>query len=549
MGKLNVTVLRYLTKEDFRVLTAIEMGMKNHELVPGPLAAAIANLKTGGVHKLLKELCKHKLLSYERGKKYDGYRLTNTGYDYLALKSLTLRGSVSSFGNQIGIGKESNIYVVADEEGTPICLKLHRLGRTCFRNVKAKRDYHGRRHKASWLYLSRISATREFAYMSALHERGFPVPKPIDFNRHCVLMDLVNGWPMTQVHELLDIPQVYDDLMNLIVRLGNSGVIHGDFNEFNLMLTDAGKPILIDFPQMMSTSHENAEFFFDRDVNCVREMFRRKFAYESEDYPKFSDLVRDDDLDAEVHCTGYGFTKEMEQDLLQEYGMVEQSEDEEDEGEEDEAPALVTAAAVEIDECRRQVENEVLYSEAKPAQKSDDAIRRYIESCTQYLGNLAVGPEIIDAELPSKPIASDPVPTPESRPQGDVPLVAPAPQGIVPPVAPAADAPAEDAKSISSNDLETDEMPELAGLDPNSRMYRLKMVEQMLNDARSQRSYSTTTSTIAPSVITDRIRRNMDIKEKRDQRKKCVAKGEASAIHRHRKENKDVVKEYAGWDF
>lgn len=45
------------------------MGMKNHELVPGPLVAAIANLKAGGVHKILKELCKHKLLSYERGKK------------------------------------------------------------------------------------------------------------------------------------------------------------------------------------------------------------------------------------------------------------------------------------------------------------------------------------------------------------------------------------------------------------------------------------------------------------------------------------------------
>lgn len=47
--------------------------------------------------------------------------------------------------------------------------------------------------------------------------------------------------------------------MNLIVRLGNCGVIHGDFNEFNLMLTDDGKPILIDFPQMMSIFHENAE--------------------------------------------------------------------------------------------------------------------------------------------------------------------------------------------------------------------------------------------------------------------------------------------------
>lgn len=89
MGKLNVTVLRYLTADDFRVLTAvsegrakysakqsinptffqIEMGMKNHELVPGPLAANIANVKSGGVHKVLRELCKQKLLAYERGKK------------------------------------------------------------------------------------------------------------------------------------------------------------------------------------------------------------------------------------------------------------------------------------------------------------------------------------------------------------------------------------------------------------------------------------------------------------------------------------------------
>lgn len=45
------------------------MGMKNHELVPAALAASIANLQHGGVHKVLKELCKHRLLSYERGKK------------------------------------------------------------------------------------------------------------------------------------------------------------------------------------------------------------------------------------------------------------------------------------------------------------------------------------------------------------------------------------------------------------------------------------------------------------------------------------------------
>ena len=49
-------------------LFQIEMGLKNHELVPAALAASIANLHHGGAHKVMKELCKHRLLSYERGK-------------------------------------------------------------------------------------------------------------------------------------------------------------------------------------------------------------------------------------------------------------------------------------------------------------------------------------------------------------------------------------------------------------------------------------------------------------------------------------------------
>lgn len=61
------------------------------------------------------------------------------------------------------------------------------------------------------------------------------------------------------MYEVADVESLYDELMDLIVRLGNHGVIHGDFNEFNIMITNEGKPVLIDFPQMMSTSHPNAE--------------------------------------------------------------------------------------------------------------------------------------------------------------------------------------------------------------------------------------------------------------------------------------------------
>lgn len=312
MGKVNVAKLRYLSRDDFRVLTAVEMGMKNHEIVPCSLVASIASLKHGGCNKVLRELVKHKLIAWERTKTVQGYRLTNAGYDYLALKALSSRQVVESVGNQMGVGKESDIYIVANGEGQQFALKLHRLGRTSFRNLKNKRDYHKHRHNMSWLYLSRLSAMKEFAYMKALYERKFPVPKPIDYNRHAVVMELINGYPLCQVHHVEDPASVYDEAMELIVKLANHGLIHGDFNEFNLILDKDDHITMIDFPQMVSTSHPNAEWYFDRDVKCIRDFFMKRFGYESELYPVFSDIRREDSLDVEVSASGY--TKEMQAD-------------------------------------------------------------------------------------------------------------------------------------------------------------------------------------------------------------------------------------------
>ena len=126
-------------------------------------------------------------------------------------------------------------------------------------------------------------------------------------------MQLIEGYPLCQIHEVADQQQascnlfslrsnfikyffffqtlkVYDDIMNMIIHLGNYGLIHSDLNEFNLILSSKDKVTLIDFPQMVSTSHLNAEFYFDRDVQCVRDFFRRRFNFESETYPKFSDI-------------------------------------------------------------------------------------------------------------------------------------------------------------------------------------------------------------------------------------------------------------------
>jgi RIO kinase 2 len=74
------------------------MGMKNHEVVPAQLVAAIAGLKHGICQKILGELVRHKLVSFEHKKGvllnfhvsfcyYSSFRL---GYTVLRVRTLTL---------------------------------------------------------------------------------------------------------------------------------------------------------------------------------------------------------------------------------------------------------------------------------------------------------------------------------------------------------------------------------------------------------------------------------------------------------------------------
>lgn len=316
--KLDVQALRYMTTEDFRVLTAIEVGSRNHDIVPTPVVIQLSHLRGGGVNKRIGDLVRRKLIAHDPNTKYGGYRMVYAGYDYLALRTFSNRGSVLSVGNQIGVGKESDIFVVADADEEQVVLKLHRLGRQSFRNVKNKRDYFRQDQSPSWIYMSRLSAMKEYAFMKVLHEHSFPVPRPIDQNRHCVVMELVDAFPLRQINAVAEPGRLYSQLMDLIVRLAKHGLIHGDFNEFNILLKDDGEPVLIDFPQMVSTSHPNAEFYFNRDVDCIRTFFKRRFNYESALYPKFSlNPSKEFDLDVQVAASGFSMKDQSQLESYQ----------------------------------------------------------------------------------------------------------------------------------------------------------------------------------------------------------------------------------------
>lgn len=313
----------------------------------------------------------------------DGYRLTYGGLDYLAMHTHQKNKSIYSVGSRVGVGKESDIVLVADSTGSQRILKIHRLGRISFRSVKTNRDYLRHRVSASWMYMSRLAAVKEFAFMKVLHEHDFPVPLPIAQNRHTIVMSLIDAFPLRQISYVPDPAWLYSELIGIILRLAQYGLIHGDFNEFNILVeekpvtssatgTTKGKgkekstksaeqeedddaeeieliPILIDFPQMVSMDHPNAEMYFDRDVQCVKTYFRRKFGFTSDEpgpfFKEAKKLVgRDGAARLDVQVEASGFSRKMAKELeayMKEVGVDgdarEDGDEDEDEDEDDES--------------------------------------------------------------------------------------------------------------------------------------------------------------------------------------------------------------------
>jgi len=204
------------------------------------------------------------------------------------------------------------------------------------------------------MYLSRLAAQKEHAVLSALYDAGFPVPTPRGWNRHTVLMDLIDGTPLRSISAMPDPAVLYGELIDIVVRLARHGLIHGDFNEFNILIEERPSsdpessditlvPTVIDFPQAVSTSHTNANYYFNRDVACIKRFFERRFHFVAdEDGPTLEDALSEPyarRLDVEVEASG--FSRKMAGDL---HTYIEETV--EDEGElsenetNDEDPAL-----------------------------------------------------------------------------------------------------------------------------------------------------------------------------------------------------------------
>ncbi|MEB3756407.1 MAG: serine/threonine protein kinase [Desulfurococcales archaeon] len=263
----------------FRILRVIESLLVKYEYPPIELVERRSKLPPGRFRRALEKLVEFKLI--KKGKhQLMGYTLTFQALDLLALRALAIRGTVSELGPKIGVGKESEVYDALSPTGLRLVLKFHREGARSFKSVRKTRIYMANTTRKQWILKAKLIGEREFKALDTLYKLGALVPKPIDYNRHAIVQQYIEGVELyTLPDNSLDSPmEVLSDIINTIrIAYIKAGIVHGDLSEYNILISTEGKPYIIDWPQYVYKEDPNADELLKRDVYYIIRFFNKKF--------------------------------------------------------------------------------------------------------------------------------------------------------------------------------------------------------------------------------------------------------------------------------
>lgn len=269
----HATVFTSLKPEELKILRAVEHGMKTHEWVAVADMASFIKMSEKEIEYRLKNMAGLDLLERFTGH-YVGYQLKYNGYDILAISALVRRDTINSLGGLIGVGKESVIIAAMGPNGRPLAIKFHREGRTAFKQVKRKREHLIDLQNTNWLYASSLAAKHEFEVLKKLYP-AVSVPEPYDQNRHAIVMSVVDGHELSRA-KVEDPGWYLDRIIEQLELTYRNGYVHGDFSEYNVMVSENGVTI-IDWPQAVAAGTRIGNELLARDVFNILTYFARKY--------------------------------------------------------------------------------------------------------------------------------------------------------------------------------------------------------------------------------------------------------------------------------
>jgi RIO kinase 2 len=266
-----------LNKSDFKILKVFASSLKNRQLLNLITLSQYTNLSQGLIEHHLERLVKFGLIR----KSNIGYTLLVTGLDIYVLKILSNKNIITDLGPQIGIGKEAEVYLARDLLDQDRILKMFRLGRSSFKQIKRKRDVSTGIN--NWLLLNIETAKKEYDILTYLRDSSSSFPTPLYRSFHCIVMEAIYGNRLSDIENLNDPELVLEKIINNITIAYRKGYINGDLNEYNILVND-DNIFILDWPQAVRVDTVNADTVLARDVKNILKFFSKKFNVEEDSH-------------------------------------------------------------------------------------------------------------------------------------------------------------------------------------------------------------------------------------------------------------------------
>ena len=225
---------------------------------------------------------------------------------------------------QLKSGKEAEVYVVLSN-GEYRCAKVYKeANNRSFKNASQYTE--GRKSRNSRDARAKNSGSRhgreeresdwqstEVEALTMLAAAGVRVPKTYDYYEGVILLEMIVDSEGQAAPRLNDVTltkerarECHTIIMRQVVLMLCAGYVHGDLSEFNILMAHDG-PVIIDLPQAIQSTANNAFRLFERDLVQLAAYFSR-FAPEiaSSDYAhEIWKLYENGKLKPDSKLTGY----------------------------------------------------------------------------------------------------------------------------------------------------------------------------------------------------------------------------------------------------
>lgn len=234
--------------------------------------------------KKLRELEK-KVLAYGfRDKDLEDRKIYDEVFDHetlMTIYGLTTKGYIDTLDFPIATGKEGNVFRATTLDGNYVAVKIYRMSNSTFNNIQkyiagdVRFKGVGKNHRRT----IHLWAQKEFRNLERMHTNDILVPKPITCVKNIIVMEFIgiDDTPAPHIRSVdIDDPEelyqiLYDNLKDIYQK---AGLVHADFSEYNILMTESG-PSIIDVGQAVLINHPMAKEFLERDLKNLARYFKR----------------------------------------------------------------------------------------------------------------------------------------------------------------------------------------------------------------------------------------------------------------------------------